>query len=142
MLVKLMHTISSALQEPVIALLIIMAVLTVALLGMLVAEFFTERRCFALSLPALIDSLSDQEDTAAAITESGMLWRQKKRLLELLEHPQASDSARESLAVNIVAEEQALLDKRVKITDFIAKVSPMLGLMGTLIPLGPGIRRC
>ena len=139
MLVKLMHTISSALQEPVIALLIIMAVLTVALLGMLVAEFFTERRCFALSLPALIDSLSDQEDTAAAITESGMLWRQKKRLLELLEHPQASDSARESLAVNIVAEEQALLDKRVKITDFIAKVSPMLGLMGTLIPLGPGI---
>ena len=108
MLVKLMHTISSALQEPVIALLIILAVLVVALLGMLIAEFFTERRCFKLSLPALIDSLSCKGDTAAAITESGMLWRQKKRLLELLAHPQASDSARESLAVNIVAEEQSL----------------------------------
>ena len=32
-----------------------------------------------------------------------------------------------------------MLDNRVKITDLIAKVAPMLGLMGTLIPLGPGI---
>ena len=56
-----------------------------------------------------------------------------------MKHPQASDAARESLAVNIVAQEQTLYDKRVKVTDLIAKVSPMLGLMGTLIPLGPGI---
>ena len=139
MLVKLMHTISSALHDPVIVLLIALTVLVVALLGMLIAEFFTERRYFKLSLPVLIDDLSTIDDPEAAISESALLWRQKKRLLELLKHPQASDAARESLAVNIVAQEQTLYDKRVKVTDLIAKVSPMLGLMGTLIPLGPGI---
>ena len=139
MLVKLMHTISSALQDPVIVVLIALTVLVVALLGMLIAEFFTERRYFRLSLPALIDSLSATDDAKTAINESALLWRQKKRLLELLDHPQASDASRESLAVNIVAQEQALYDKRVKVTDLIAKVSPMFGLMGTLIPLGPGI---
>ena len=139
MLVKLMHTISSALHDPVIVLLIALTVLVVALLGMLIAEFFTERRYFKLSLPVLIDDLSTTDDPEAAISESALLWRQKKRLLELLKHPQASDAARESLAVNIVAQEQTLYDKRVKVTDLIAKVSPMLGLMGTLIPLGPGI---
>lgn len=138
MLTKLMHTIATALQTPVIALLIVLAMVVVALLGMLIAEFFTERRYFKLSLPALIDSLSGGANTEQAIEESGMLWRQKKRLVELLHHPQASDMARESLAVNVVAQEQSLYDKRVKVTDLIAKVSPMLGLMGTLIPLGPG----
>ena len=84
MLVKLMHTISSALHDPVIVLLIALTVLVVALLGMLIAEFFTERRYFKLSLPVLIDNLSTTEDPEAAISESALLWRQKKRLLELL----------------------------------------------------------
>lgn len=139
MLVKLMHTISSALQTPVIVLLIALAAVMVALLGMLIAEFFTERRYFKLSLPTLIDSLSASSNAEKTVSESALLWRQKKRLLELLKHPQASDSSRESLAVNMVAQEQSLYDKRVKVTDLIAKVAPMLGLMGTLIPLGPGV---
>ena len=139
MLVTLMHTIASALQNPVIVLLIALTVVVVALLGMLIAEFFTERRYFRLSLPKLIDELSATNDAEKTISESALLWRQKKRLLELLKHPWASEASRESLAVNIVAQEQALYDKRVKVTDLLAKVSPMLGLMGTLIPLGPGI---
>ncbi len=139
MLVNLMHTIASSLQNPVVVLLIALTVVVVVLLGMLIAEFFTERRYFKLSLPALIDGLTQSDDTEKTIRESAMLWRQKKRLLEILKHPQASDAARESLAVNMVAQEQSLYDKRVKVTDLMAKVSPMLGLMGTLIPLGPGI---
>ena len=73
MLVKLMHTISSALHDPVIVLLIALTVLVVALLGMLIAEFFTERRYFKLSLPVLIDDLSTTEDPEAAISESALL---------------------------------------------------------------------
>ncbi|WP_430460481.1 MotA/TolQ/ExbB proton channel family protein [Thalassolituus sp. LLYu03] len=40
------------------------------------------------------------------------------------------------------ADEAALLragKKRVERADFIARIAPMLGLMGTLIPLGPGL---
>lgn len=139
MLIDFMHTITSALQTPVIVLLIAAAVVMVLFLGMLVAEFFTERRYFKLSIPELVDNLRDSDDPGAVIRESGMLRRQKTALYELLKHPGATPADRESMAVNIVAQERAIFDNRVKVTDFIAKVGPMLGLMGTLIPLGPGI---
>ena len=35
--------------------------------------------------------------------------------------------------------EKSFYDKKTKVTDVMAKIGPMLGLMGTLIPLGPGI---
>ena len=139
MLIDIMHTVTSALQVPVVVLLMAFAVVMVVLLGMLVAEFFTERRYFKLSIPDLVDDLQHSDDPEAVIRDSGMLRRQKAALYELLNHPDASPSDRESMAVNIVAQERAIFDNRVKVTDFIAKVGPMLGLMGTLIPLGPGI---
>ena len=139
MLIDIMHTVTSALQVPVVVLLMVLAVLMVVFLGMLVAEFATERRYFKLSVPELVDDLQRTGDPEAVVRESGMLRRQKNALLELLRHPDATPSERESMAVNIVAQEQAIFDNRVKVTDFIAKVGPMLGLMGTLIPLGPGV---
>lgn len=139
MLIDVMHTITNALQVPVIVLLMLLAVLMVVIVGMLVAEFFTERRYFKLSVPKLVDDLQESSDPEAVVRESGMLRRQKAALFELLSHPLATPSERESMAVNIVAQEQAIFDNRVKVTDFISKVAPMLGLMGTLIPLGPGV---
>lgn len=139
MLIDIMHTVTSALQVPVVVLLMALAVLMVVLLGMLVAEFFTERRYFKLSIPDLVDSLQHSSDPEAVVRNSGMLRRQKSALFELLNHPDASEAERESMAVNIVAQERAIFDNRVKVTDFIAKIGPMFGLMGTLIPLGPGV---
>ena len=139
MLIEIMHTVTSALQVPVVVLLMALAVLVVIMLGMLGAEFFTERRYFNLSIPDLVDSLQHSDNPESVVRKSGMLRRQKVALFELLNHPEASPSERESMAVNIVSQEQAIFDNRVKVTDFIAKVGPMLGLMGTLIPLGPGI---
>ncbi len=139
MFVDVMHTVASSLQSPVIVLLMLFALFIVVMLGMLVAEFFTERRYFRLSVPKLVDDIRCSDDPVAVVRESGMLRRQKNALYELLAHPDASPYDRESMAVNIVAQEQAIFDNRVKVTDFVAKVAPMLGLMGTLIPLGPGI---
>ena len=139
MLTNVMHTISSSLQYPVIIMLIALVFVVVIIVGMLIAETFTEHRYFKLSLPRLIDDLDHVDDTEAVVRNSGMLYRQKKALLELLHHPDATESERESLAVNLVAKEQSIYDNRIKVTDLIAKVSPMLGLMGTLIPLGPGV---
>ena len=56
-----------------------------------------------------------------------------------MKHPNVDDSVRESLAVNLIAGEQRRFDNRIKVSECIAKVSPMVGLMGTLIPLGPGL---
>ena len=139
MLVDVMHILSSSLQGPVIIVLIPLVIVMVLIVGMLIAEVFTERRYFKLDVPRLVDDVRTSDSVDRAILNSGMLRRQKNALLELLKHPNASPVERESMAVNIVAQEQAIYDNRIKITDLIAKVAPMLGLMGTLIPLGPGI---
>lgn len=34
---------------------------------------------------------------------------------------------------------EALAERRIERTDFLTRIAPMLGLMGTLIPLGPGL---
>jgi len=34
---------------------------------------------------------------------------------------------------------EALASQRIERTDFLTRIAPMLGLMGTLIPLGPGL---
>ena len=139
MLIEIMHALSSALQTPVIIVLLVLVVTVIVIVGMLIAELFTERRYFRLSVPTLVDELQTRGDYRRTILESDMLGRQKKALLELLSHPDATPIERESMAVNIVAQEQALYDNRIKITDLISKIAPMFGLMGTLIPLGPGI---
>ena len=134
-----LRMIASSLQAPVVVLLIALVCIMVVIVGMLIAEAFTERMQCKVSLPRLVDNLRHQADTRAVIENSDLLNRQKDALHEIMSHPDIDEASRESLAVNIVAQEQAHFDVRVKITDTIAKVAPMLGLMGTLIPLGPGL---
>lgn len=139
MLTDTLRALASSLQAPVIALLILLVIAVVVIFGMFVAELFTERRRFTASLAKIVDELEMYDDPARVIRTSGLLARQKSALLELLAHPEIDDTARESLAINLVSGEQAHFDNRVRVTDLMAKVSPMLGLMGTLIPLGPGL---
>jgi len=42
-------------------------------------------------------------------------------------------------AGQLLADEEARLERRVHVTDVIARIAPMFGLMATLIPLGPGL---
>lgn len=139
MLLSILHTITSALLVPVVVILMALGVVVVVMVGMLIAEFFTERRYFKLSVPKLVDDLQHTDDIVGVVSECSMLKRQKNALLEILNHPDATPAERESMAVNIVAQEQAIYDNRVKVSDLISKIAPMMGLMGTLIPLGPGI---
>lgn len=135
-----LRSISAALETPVIIILLIFIAVTVVLLGSLVVEFFTERRRLKVRLPLLVDSLrKDDTRTAQIVQESGLLKRQKKALTELTLHPDLTDVMREALAVRLLEEEKSRFDNIVKISEIIARLGPMLGLLGTLIPLGPGI---
>ena len=93
-----------------------------------------------VSLPALLDQLRAAEGgVAETIEKSGLLRRQKDALLELTKHPNFDAAMRESLGANLLEREQSHYDGILKCTDLVSKLAPMLGLMGTLIPLGPGI---
>ena len=137
---RIIHTISSVMEKPVIALLILFIVVTAVMVGFLLAEFFTEHRHLKITLPALLDQLKNEEEDRETVIQNAALFpRQKEKLLEILRHPDYSDFMRESLAVRLLREEQEYYDRRILLSDMIAKIAPILGLLGTLIPLGPGI---
>ncbi len=140
---NILRQVASSLQTPVIVMLLILICITVIALGSMVAELFTERLYLRRKVPYLPDMIDELHCSPLSIREcieeSNLLKRQKNILIEITMHPEITDLERESMAARLVTQEQARYDRRVKLTDIIAKVGPMLGLMGTLIPLGPGV---
>ena len=135
-----LRSMASALQTPVILILLLLIAVTIVMLGTLIAEFFTERRHMAVKLPELLNALEKRERPLPEIIEdSGLLRRQKQALLTVCVQRELTPLKRESLAGQLMEEERAYYDLRVKITDLVMKLGPMFGLLGTLIPLGPGI---
>ena len=137
---KILRAIASAMELPVVIGLILFIAFTLFSIGWWAVEYFRERRHMRITLPALLDELRAAENGAAeTIEKSGLLRRQKDALLELTKHPEFDAAMRESLGANLLEREQSHYDGILKCTDLVSKLAPMLGLMGTLIPLGPGI---
>ena len=134
-----LRAVSSALEVPVVIVLILFLLAAAVLTGWGIAEFFTERRHLKVALPQLLEDLRTAYDRAAVIEASGLLRRQKDALLELLNHPDFNGEMRETLAVRLLEQEQDRYDRIVKLSELLARLAPMFGLLGTLIPLGPGI---
>ena len=137
---KILRAVASAMQYPIIVILLIFIAFAVFCIGWIIAEAVSERRHMSYSLPKLLDELkADPDNIAGCIQESGLLVRQKEALLELTKHPDFDREMLESLADNLIEKEQAHYDKILKTTSLVSKLAPMAGLLGTLIPLGPGI---
>ena len=131
---------SVILRMPVIFLLIVMILFSVFCIGWIITEAIRERKHLNESMPRLLDRIKlGGEPLEDCISGSGLLQRQKDLLLELLRHPQFSEDERASFADNLIEEEEAHYNRILKWTDTVAKLAPMAGLLGTLIPLGPGI---
>lgn len=137
----ILRAIANALQTPVVLILLLLIAASLVLLGSLLVELFTERRHLKVCLPRLADRLraAKPEQLAEVIEQSGLLRRQKDILLELTRHPQLTDDMRQALAVRLLDEEKQRCARIVRLSDIVAKLGPMFGLLGTLIPLGPGI---
>ncbi len=137
----ILHDISQALLGPVMIIIIGLIVLSLFLLGQFIAEIITERRHFRQDTPAIINKINNAnyENIAAIIIESPLLRFQKASLIMVACNMGLPEEALLSLASSQLEEVEARYKRRIAVTDTISKVAPMLGLMGTLIPLGPGI---
>ena len=137
---NVLRAVSGAMELPVVILLILLLAFAVFSVGWIIAEFFSEHRHMKEDLPALLEHLRDNEtDLEAAIAESKLNRCQKATLQELTQHPDFTRPLLDDLADNLLEQEQAHYDHMIKFTDLASKLGPMLGLLGTLIPLGPGI---
>ena len=137
----MLRAIASGLQIPTIIILLLLIALTVVLLGSLVVEYFTERKQLQQSIPELIDAMQgkDSRELVAIIENSGLLKRQKDAVLEVVKRDSLPMDTRVALAKKLLLDEEKHYVGRVRVSDLISKIAPMFGLMGTLIPLAPGL---
>lgn len=137
----MMQVISSGLLAPAIAVLLLFVAFVVIELGSLLVELLFERRKRKINIPALLDTFQEKnpDEIMEEIEKSNLFRRQKAALKELIEHRALPAASHQALAGRLLAGEELYYVKITNRTDLIARLGPMLGLMGTLIPLGPGL---
>jgi len=138
---KVMHIISSGLLAPTIMILLLFLAWLAIELGGLVVEIFTERRKGKIDIPGIINNFQgkDAEEILGIIEQSGLFRRQKTVLGELISYSNLPGASLRALARRLIAKEELYYVQITNRTDLVVRLGPMFGLMGTLIPLGPGI---
>jgi len=136
-----LRMVAESLQIPTVIILLLLILLTIVMLGGFLVEAFTERRVLKVSIPELVDSLHGKSirEVQQIIDDSGLLPRQKAAYQEVVKRTNLPDDLREALARQMAADEEYRYRRILKVTDITARIAPMFGLMGTLIPLGPGL---
>ena len=140
-LTDVLHALSQGLLVPDIILLLLFAAYALFCIGSVIMEYFTERRNFRIAMPKFLNALmsADEDDIPELIRSSGLLNRQKEALLTVYDYRNLHDDALMALVHRCVFNEETRYERILGRNNTAAKISPMLGLMGTLIPLGPGI---
>lgn len=140
-LTDILRIISDALLVPVILVLLFLMGYGLWSIGSVIVEFFTERRNFKANMPDLLARLAAAKpaEIPNVIDTSGLLNRQKKALLTLWDYRMLPEETFVALAKRLIATEDLRYRRIADRQGTASKIAPMFGLMGTLIPLGPGI---
>jgi biopolymer transport protein ExbB/TolQ len=134
--------ITQALQIPVIILLIAFLVFAVYTLGKLLSEYFSRKKVPVKLIKEMIYDIYDaesSEDIKNIVNSADIQKSQKSVLIELADSERLSKKSRETLARRLIDNEEDKITQNLQKTDIVTKVGPTLGLMGTLIPMGPGL---
>lgn len=136
---SIMRQIVTMLDVPVKVVLIVMLVISLIMVGGLIAELL-QRRYLTVKAASVIDAIKKGDnDTVTIIKNSALLAKQKRLLLELTIHNSLTDEMKENFASSLLDNYSQNLEWIIKKSDLIVKLGPTFGLLGTLIPLGPGI---
>lgn len=137
----ILHSISTFLLYPDMALLIGCILMALFEIGSILVENFSEHRHLKAKIPELLDSIDAArvDDLDNVVNSSGLLRRQREALHGLIVHKQLPEDSLIALAKQYLTEEEEHYDRITERSTLLSKIGPMLGLMGTLIPLGPGI---
>ena len=131
-----LYQLSTALLFPTVFVLLLMTAWTVMLMGGFFREWTertSQRKALNHALAAMKSSPPDREQAWNALkqADSGLTSRLCKEL---------SGWPADELTRNKILEDLELgMARSLTTLSFIARIAPMLGLMGTLIPLGPAL---
>ena len=141
-LTSTLNMISQSLQIPVIIVLVIFAVFAVLAIGGLVAEYTSRKKVTPEIIEELIYAITNAnslEEIKNIIKNAKLYESQKVVLIKILRSNELTADSRHALAKKLIEFEETKFSKTIERTDIVTRIGPTLGLMGTLIPMGPGL---
>ena len=137
-----LDVISQSLTIPVLIILLVIVIISIIIVGSVIAEYTSRKKVSVSTIRDLIykiNSADSIDHLKSIISDSAIPKSQKKVLKEIASSSALDRTSREALARKLVEFEEEKMDKTLSQTDTITRVGPTLGLMGTLIPMGPGL---
>lgn len=130
----ILYWISTGLLVPVVVLLIILFLRALLLVGSFFGQYLSIRRTESL-LRTELDRLNNENITTLGDRlpsgDKSPVIACIRRMLEVRESP--------AHLQRLVADYEISADKDLAVSKTLSKMGPMLGLMGTLIPMGPAL---
>lgn len=142
LLTSALNVISQSLQIPVIIFLLIFAIYAIISVGGLVSDYTSRKEVPIKLLQELIYSISNcynEKEIENIINNAEIPKAQKKVLIDIAQSKDLTKDSRDALANKLIEYEEDIIEKKLQRTYIITKIGPTLGLMGTLIPMGPGL---
>ena len=136
------HIVSESLLTPVMILLVVFLVIAILCVGGIINERISRKAIGSEDLEALIRNVSfsqSHSEIEKHVEESNLFEFQKEVLIKIANNYDIGSEARKALASELISEQETKLIKSTNKTDVLVRLGPILGLLGTLIPLGPGL---
>ncbi|MBE6509871.1 MAG: MotA/TolQ/ExbB proton channel family protein [Methanobrevibacter sp.] len=141
-LTSLIHIISESLLTPVVVILVIFVVLAILCLGGAINEYISRKPISSQEFEKLVRDISFSKSPSEIeenVSRSNLFDWQKDILVKIANNHDIGIKARKALASELISSEETRLIKKTNKTDILVRLGPILGLLGTLIPLGPGL---
>ena len=130
-LTSTLNMISQSLQIPVIIFLVVFAIFAVLAIGGLISEYTSRKK--------ITPNAGSLEEIKNIIQNAKIYESQKVVLIKILRSHSLTHDSRQALAKKLIEFEENKFAKSIERTDVVTRIGPTLGLMGTLIPMGPGL---
>jgi len=137
-----LDVISQSLTIPLLVILLVIVIISIISLGGVIAEYTSRKKVPVGTIRDLIyqiNAAESQEKLKSVISGAKIPKAQKKVLTEIASSDALGNDSREALARKLFEFEEEKTMNNLQKTDIITRIGPTLGLMGTLIPMGPGL---
>lgn len=139
---NLLYLIAQSLFIPVIVVVLIFMTYAVLSLGGFLTEKFSRTKFDVNQTEALVRAISkssNPEEMKEKVTESQLQDKYKEILIKIISNHDIGPQSRRAIATKLIEEQELQFSTITQKTDILVRLAPTVGLLGTLIPLGPGL---
>jgi biopolymer transport protein ExbB/TolQ len=139
---NLLYLIAQSLFIPVIIVVLVFMTYAVLSLGGFLTEKFSRIKFDVNKTEKLVRAISkssNPEEMKEKVTESELQDNYKEIIIKIISNHDIGPQSRRAIATKLIEEQELQFSTITYKTDILVRLAPTVGLLGTLIPLGPGL---